>query len=595
MSSSQALTLGMTALVIIACSGCVGSGGNAQTFDTNFGQIQIKTPETLEPTFGSVNGLGILSGLSVLSLGKKGSGMPLLIITLTENNELSNFQNSVSAAQMMMQNGRFLTTNDNHKMYWASTQLGNFKLYEGFIDYGNDKGLFVDIKGLSETVDPSTGKSFPGLSESESLDIFKSFTFVGNSGSTDKTSVSNTPSSVPVSAKQENIVLGPYTVSFDLGNAGAYSINVKQPEEEVNGTSYDAEIEGSAPSSFSIRMGIVEGHEKKPVSGLEEKLREGFASKPVGCEKSTIVARTIDGKPGTLGSMTCSDGLVDVFAYPLDYIPEDNTLTSIFTFFSIFPGDEGTYRDEVISSLLKTIHVEKRGSSNAPSEIAEAIDTTPISGRTLDWITIKRNEIDPSGKDKYGHYWIEILDGPDGKPVESYGWWPKYPLSPDLTGAVNTLGGVQGELNGITSFKGTSTTDPDQGTTAKREFHPKLMNTLTDQQVLDKIHDFVRSYKGEWRWTFGWGQNCQTFQTALMKNVGLADPDSEDISRTDSSPSTTQKTTNTKTAYTHDGISYISKERVDENIKAGVANPGDYEEVQVPLDTFVVGGSTIPG
>jgi hypothetical protein len=237
--------------------------------------------------------------------------------------------------------------------------------------------------------------------------------------------------------------------------------------------------------------------------------------------------------------------------------------------------------------------IDNEDSKSGNDFAAEAIDTAPISGRTLDWITIKRNEIDPSGKDKYGHYWIEILDGPDGKPVESYGWWPKYPLSPDLTGAVKTLGGVQGELNGITSFKGTSTKDPDQGTTAKREFHPKLMNTLTDQQVLDKIHDFVRSYKGEWRWTFGWGQNCQTFQTALMKNVGLDDPDSEDISKTDSSTSTTQKSANTKTAYTHDGISYISKERVDENIKAGVAKPGDYEEVQVPLDTFVVGGSTI--
>jgi hypothetical protein len=28
--------------------------------------------------------------------------------------------------------------------------------------------------------------------------------------------------------------------------------------------------------------------------------------------------------------------------------------------------------------------------------------------------------------------------------------------------------------------------------------------------------------------------------------------------------------------------------------KAQMVKPGDYEEVQVPLDTFVVGGSTIP-
>ncbi|MCX6673056.1 MAG: hypothetical protein NTY37_04670 [Methanothrix sp.] len=49
-----------------------------------------------------------------------------------------------------------------------------------------------------------------------------------------------------------------------------------------------------------------------------------------------------------------------------------------------------------------------------------------------------------------------------------------------------------------------------------------------------------------------------------------------------------------KTAYTRDGIQYISKERVDENIRYEYAKPGDYREVQVPLDTIVVGASTIP-
>ena len=162
----QAFIVSTVVIAIIASSGCAGGGGT-QTFDTNFGQIQIKTPETLEPTFGSISGQGLLSGLSVLSLGKEGSGMPLLVITITETNELTNFQNSVSAAQMMMQDGRFLTTNDNHEMYWTSIQLGSLKQYEGFINYENDKGLFVDIKGLSETVDLYTGETFPGLAENE--------------------------------------------------------------------------------------------------------------------------------------------------------------------------------------------------------------------------------------------------------------------------------------------------------------------------------------------------------------------------------------------------------------------------------------------
>ena len=50
----------------------------------------------------------------------------------------------------------------------------------------------------------------------------------------------------------------------------------------------------------------------------------------------------------------------------------------------------------------------------------------------------------------------------------------------------------------------------------------------------------------------------------------------------------------TKTAYTRDGIHFISKERVDENIRYEYAKPGDYREVSVPLDTIVVGGSSIP-
>lgn len=47
----------------------------------------------------------------------------------------------------------------------------------------------------------------------------------------------------------------------------------------------------------------------------------------------------------------------------------------------------------------------------------------------------------------------------------------------------------------------------------------------------------------------------------------------------------------TKTAYTQDGINFISKARMDENIKYEYAKPGDYREVQVPLNTIVTGAS----
>lgn len=47
----------------------------------------------------------------------------------------------------------------------------------------------------------------------------------------------------------------------------------------------------------------------------------------------------------------------------------------------------------------------------------------------------------------------------------------------------------------------------------------------------------------------------------------------------------------TKTAYTRDGINFVSKARMEENIKYEYAEPGDYKEVQVPMDTIVVGAS----
>jgi hypothetical protein len=136
------------------------------------------------------------------------------------------------------------------------------------------------------------------------------------------------------------------------------------------------------------------------------------------------------------------------------------------------------------------------------------------TSRTLNFITMKRKHIALKGDDKYGHWWTEI----DGS--ESYGWWPKYPVS----GLWETLTGVDGELNGITSFGGTATTDPHHGDSASDTFHPKLTNSKTDTQVKAEIRLFASSYSGEWRWTFGWGQNCHTFQKSLMSTVGLVEP-----------------------------------------------------------------------
>lgn len=126
-------------------------------------------------------------------------------------------------------------------------------------------------------------------------------------------------------------------------------------------------------------------------------------------------------------------------------------------------------------------------------------------------IIVKRNNIHLLGDDKYGHWWTEM------KGTKSYGWWPKNKV--DLKG---TLFGVPGELNGQTSFGGTPTKDPHHGDAADETLNVSCTDPAkTEATVLTEIDTFASKYSGEWRWTFGYGQNCHTFQEALLANSSL--------------------------------------------------------------------------
>jgi hypothetical protein len=138
---------------------------------------------------------------------------------------------------------------------------------------------------------------------------------------------------------------------------------------------------------------------------------------------------------------------------------------------------------------------------------------SPGAARTLSFIKMKRKHIHLTGDDKYGHWWTEIDGG------ESYGWWPK-----NRVGLIDTLFGTEGELNGQTSFGGTATRDPHHGDTAEDEFSPEIVGPKTDDEVRSEMRAFAGAYSGEWRWTFGWGQNCHTFQESMMSTVGLRKP-----------------------------------------------------------------------
>ena len=74
--------------------------------------------------------------------------------------------------------------------------------------------------------------------------------------------------------------------------------------------------------------------------------------------------------------------------------------------------------------------------------------------------------------------------------------------------------------------------------------------------------------------------------TELDSDTSLAAPNSDTSADLEISGDA-----NTKTAYTKDGINFISEERLEQNIKAGLSTLADYEKVQVPLDTKVMDAS----
>ncbi len=137
--------------------------------------------------------------------------------------------------------------------------------------------------------------------------------------------------------------------------------------------------------------------------------------------------------------------------------------------------------------------------------------------RQITTIVIKRKDIiwmAGEGEDKYGHWWLEING------TESYGWWPKEPVS----GAYDTLAGVDGELNGQSNFGGTATKDPHHGDTADTTFNPWIEadDARTDTEIHQCLRDFASAYSGSWAWRPGdYGQNCHSFQKDALNHCSL--------------------------------------------------------------------------
>ena len=132
------------------------------------------------------------------------------------------------------------------------------------------------------------------------------------------------------------------------------------------------------------------------------------------------------------------------------------------------------------------------------------------SAATETSIRVYRKDISLTGDDKYGHWWVEL--GPN----ESYGWWPSKGV-----GLSETIFGVPGDLNGQSTFGGTSTMDPHHGDRSKgvNVFKVILPKGKTEEEIKQAIRDYAKNYSGNWSWPTG--QNCHSFQEGFIKKLGL--------------------------------------------------------------------------
>ena len=205
------------------------------------------------------------------------------------------------------------------------------------------------------------------------------------------------------------------------------------------------------------------------------------------------------------------------------------------------------------------INHEARSVASAGETVKDG-ETTTLTVRIAVYrlvpeMVFHRRHIDFGGEDKYGHWWTCIDSS------TSFGWWPKYPMGhprnrvntpparpatlPANAGRlaqvqhmfssavfaarsklfqmresslVQTFRGVEGELNGQTSFGGTPTGDPHalNGDAGNEQYQPVLNDCRPDPEIWQPMVDFANAYSGGWSWRFELGNHCHTFQKKLM-------------------------------------------------------------------------------
>jgi len=225
---------------------------------------------------------------------------------------------------------------------------------------------------------------------------------------------------------------------------------------------------------------------------------------------------------------------------------------------------DADYVNLIIHYPRIALNREARSTDSAAGSVSDGQTTTTtvklVVYRPVPEVVFHRRHIELGGEDKYGHWWTCVDGG------TSFGWWPKYPMGhpnnqihtePTPPAAlppgasrlaqvqhmfssavyavqkkmfnvkesslVQTFRGVEGELNGQTSFNGTPTGDPHAlgGDEGNEQYQAVVADCRSDAYIRDAMVRFARGYSGGWSWRFELGNHCHTFQKKLMSDADI--------------------------------------------------------------------------
>ncbi|WP_075184552.1 hypothetical protein [Teredinibacter haidensis] len=295
--------------------------------------------------------------------------------------------------------------------------------------------------------------------------------------------------------------------------------------------------------------------------------------------EGVVVTSIKDAKPGELSVEvldSCENEAIDGVVVSIGPDKKNTDSSGEVTFSKIPEGvvgvrvqkhfEEADYSKFVVHYPRITRDFEAKASAQTSADIKAGgktkvtiiLDTYTV----LDDIVFHRRHIDIGGEDKYGHWWTVFNSN------LSFGWWPKYamnhpnnrssepPEKPSNLPAgadwregvahkfemaiyraavtlyeikesslVRTFRGVEGELNGVTSFGGVAENgiyiDPHHGggDSGNEQFSP-VTNECTDlTKINSEATQLATSYNGGWSWRLEAGNHCHTFQKALITHL----------------------------------------------------------------------------